>query len=76
MDLFSAFAEPKSEVKLEYLPDELEDALQVTQIATTPVQSNLEDEQITGDNKTSSHLSRSPFSVLKTVVIPIGDSFL
>ena len=47
MDLFSAFAEPKSEVKLEYLPDELEDALQVTQIATTPVQSNLEDEQIT-----------------------------
>ena len=47
MDLFSAFAEPKSEVKLEYLPDELEDALQVTQIATTPVQSNLEDERIT-----------------------------
>ena len=47
MDLFSAFAEPKSEVKLEYLTDELEDALQVTQIATTPVQSNLEDEQIT-----------------------------
>ena len=48
MDLFNAFAEPKSEVKLEYLTDELEDALQVTQIATTPVQSNLEDEQITG----------------------------
>ena len=47
MDLFNAFAEPKSEVKLEYLTDELEDALQVTQIATTPVQSNLEDEQIT-----------------------------
>ena len=46
MDLFNAFAEPKSEVKLEYLTDELEDALQVTQIATTPVQSNLEDEQI------------------------------
>ena len=50
MDLFGAFAEPKSEVKPEYLPDELEDAFQATQIVTTPMQPNLEEEQIT-DNK-------------------------
>ena len=47
MDLFGAFAEPKSEVKPEYLPDELEDAFQATQIVTTPMQPNLEEEQIT-----------------------------
>ena len=47
MDLFGVFAEPKTEEKLECLPDELEDAFQATQIVTTPMQPNLEEEQIT-----------------------------
>ena len=55
MDLFGVFAEPKTGEKLEYLPDELEDAFQATQIVTTPMQPNLEEEQITAGSRRSGY---------------------